>query len=213
MMIQRIGYDPRTWIDRIYKVGPDGKPIIKKDSNGNPVINPYTLYPEYETIEEGTRFYADYMNHIEQGIAAAHIFLSDMDRAIKRLQAQQEIDGRVPGNGGTFVDAFDGQSTRLTKLTAHTDVTASTTDNQITVADAGQFMPMTYATIFDADSYEHVMITAVDTAANTLTVSVLTADYSKGAKVARSTTIIDTVNQQLLVGPYTTYQVSLVEVV
>lgn len=211
MMIQRIGYDPRTWIDRIYKVGPDGKPIIKKDSNGNPVINPYTLYPEYETIEEGTRFYADHMNHIEQGIAAAHIFLSDMDRAIKRLQAQQEIDGRVPGNGGTFVDAFDGQSTRLTKLTAHTDVTASTTDNQITVADTQGFAAMTYVTVYDGEHYEQVQITAID--GKVLSVKALQHNYQKGAKVARSTTSVDVDKQIMLTAPFTTYSVDLVEVV
>lgn len=210
MMIQRIGYDPRTWIDRIYKVGPDGKPIIKKDSNGNPVINPYTLYPEYETIEEGTRFYANHMNHIEQGIAAAHIFLSDMDRAIKRLQAQQEIDGRVPGNGGTFVDAFDGQSTRLTKLTAHTDVTASTTDNKITVADTQGFAAMTYVTVYDGEHYEQVQITAIE--GKVLSVKALQHSYQKGAKVARSTTSVDAEKQIMRYGNHTILQITEVEV-
>lgn len=211
MIMQRMGYEPRTWIDRIYKVGPDGKPIIKKDSNGNPVINPYTLYPEYETIEEGTRFYADYMNHIEQGIAAAHTFLSDMDRAIKRLQAQQEIDGRVPGNGGTFVDAFDGQSTRLTKLTAHTDVTASTTDNKITVADTQGFAAMTYVTVYDGEHYEQVQITKVED--KVLSVKALQHSYQKGAKVARSTVVVDNDKQSMSYGSYGLIQITDMEVV
>lgn len=214
-MVDLIGYDPRQWIDRIFKVGVDGKPIVKRDTAGNPIVNPYTGYAEFETLEEGTRFYAAYMNQIEQGIANSHLALSAFDKELKKIRAQMALDGRVPNHSGSFADTFDETAQRLTRLTAKTDVTASVTsaDTVLPVANTVGFTPMTYATIYDHDSYDHVLIVAVDDAAKTITVQALTNDYVKGAKLAKSTAGIDTENQNMSVAPFVTHAVSLVEVV
>lgn len=210
-----IGYIPRQWIDRIFKVDVDGKPIVKRNENGEAIVNPYTGYPEFETLEEGTRFYAAYMNQIENGIANSHLALGVFDKELKKIRAQMELDGRVPNHSGSFADTFDETSQRLVRLTAKTDITvdANSTDTVLHVASTEGFTAMTYATIYDADSYEQVLITAVDASAKTITVQTLTSDYTKGAKIARSTAGINTDNQTMVVAPFVTYQVELVEVV
>lgn len=210
-----LGYTMQDWFDHIYKVNPDGKPIPKRDESGQIIYNPYTGYPEWEAFEEGSRFTAQRMLHIERGIFGAHTGLEKLDRDIKKMRAQLELDGRVPNHNGSFIDAFDGSTQRLTRLTAITEVLVPVTsaDKVISVADASKFEAMTFITIYDADSYEHVMITAVDTAVNTLTVSALTADYSKGAKIARSTAVVNIDTQTMDVAPFVTHKVELVEVV
>lgn len=204
------------WRDRIWKIGPDGMLIPKRDENGDILLNPLSGQPKYKTIEDGTRVTAKRLNHMDEGIYNAHEFIVELARLIRRMQIQMELDGRVPSNSGSFADTFDGTATRLALLTASTDVITPVTagsDVEISVASTEDFTPMTYATIYDADSYEHVLITAVDTDANTITVQTLTSDYTKGAKIARSTAGIDTDNQTMVVAPFVTYQVELVEVV
>lgn len=208
-----MGYAKQLWLDHIYKVGPDGKPIPKRDASGAIIYNPYTGYPEWEAFEEGSRFTAIRMNHMEEGILNAHLGLFEQDKALKKILAQLSAGDRVPGNNGVFSDAFDGTEGRLIRLKAMTDVTADVASGTtvIPVADSAEFTAMTYATIFDADSYEHVMITAVGE--GTITVQALTSDYTKGAKIARSTASVNTTNQTLDVAPFVTYNVELVEVV
>lgn len=206
-------YPVQDWFDHIYKVGPDNKPIPKRDASGAIIYNPYTGYPEWEAFEEGSRFTAARMNHIESWLAKAHTGIFEMDKSLKKILAQLAAGDRVPGNNGTFADAFDGTEGRLIRLKAMTDVTAdvSAGTTVIPVADAGQFMAMTYATIFDANSYEHVYITAVS--AGQITVQTLINDYTKGAKIARSTASVNTETQTMDVAPFVTYQVELAEVV
>lgn len=206
-------YTPLHWQDRIWKLGPDGKLIPKRDENNQIIINPLTGQPEYETIEDGTRVSAGRLNHMDDGIYLAHESVIDLKMALRRLQVQMELDGRVPGNSGSFVDTFDGTATRLTLLKTSTDILEPVTsaDNVISVANSEGFVPMTYATIYDADSYEHVLITAVN--AGQITVQTLTNDYDKGAKIARSTTVPNTVSQSLDVQPLVTYQIDVVEVI
>lgn len=166
-----------------------------------------------EVIEEGTLFMSEFANNFEWGIFNAFNYIVEANRKLERLQVQMELDGRVPGNSGSFVDTFDGTATRLTLLKTSTDVLLPVTsaDTVISVANSDGFTPMTYATIYDADSYEHVLITAVT--AGQITVQALTGDYSKGAKFARSTTVPNIVTQTLDVQPLVTYKVDLVEVV
>ncbi|MER2006733.1 MAG: hypothetical protein ABS939_04700 [Psychrobacillus sp.] len=165
-----------------------------------------------EIIEEGTTFWAEYANNFEWGIWNAYQYLIDMYRRLERLQVQMELDGRVPGNSGSFIDTFDGTTTRLTLLKTSTDVLKPVTsaDTVISVANSEGFAPMTYATIYDADSYEHVLITAVEV--GQITVQALTGDYSKGAKIARSTTVPNINTQTMDVAPFVTFSVDLVEV-
>lgn len=207
------GYTLLNWRDRIWKIGADGKLIPKRDSNGQIQTNPLTGQPEYETIEEGTRVSANRLNHMDEGIYAAHDLIVDLNAVIRRMQVQLELDGRVPGNSGSFMDPMDGTTSRSSLLNASTDITSnvSRTDTVIPVSSTVGFKPMTYVTIYDANNYEHVLISEIDV--NSITVQALTHDYSKGAKIARSTTTANTATQTLEVAPFTEFNVSIVEVV
>lgn len=168
-----------------------------------------------QVLQEGTRFNQRRANNIEEGIYGAYEYAIELESIVKRLQAQLEIDGRVPNNNGSYYDVFDGNATRLIRLMEITDVTAAVEvgETVISVADASIFTPMTYVTIYDADCYEHVRVTDVDVAAKTISVDAIENAYDKGAKIARSTASVDAVNQTLDVAPFVTYDVELVEVV
>ncbi|MCM0627511.1 integrase, partial [Lysinibacillus sp. OL1_EC] len=81
------------------------------------------------------------------------------------------------------------------------------------VASVDGFTPFTQVTIFDDTNTEDVLITAIDASTKTITVQALAFSYKKGAKVARSNVAIDTVNAEMGVGDWQTYNVELVEVV
>lgn len=166
-----------------------------------------------EVIQVGTRFNQSRANNIENGIYNAYEYIISLESTVKRLQAQLEIDGRVPGNGGGFFDTFDGTPSRLALVTTKTDVTADVTvgATKIPVASTDGFTAFTYVTIYDGTNYENVQVTAIGT--KELTVTALANGYTKGAKVARSTVDIDAVNQTMDVAPYIVYSVDLVEVV
>lgn len=166
-----------------------------------------------QIIQEGTRFNQSRANNIENGIYGAYDYIIGLESTVKRLQAQLDIDGRVPGNGGSFFDTFDGLPTRLTYLSVSTDIIEAidVSSTQLKVASIEGFTPFTQVTIFDDVASEDVVITAVGT--DTITVSALTNAYKKGAKVARSNVQIDTVNAEMGVGDWQTYNVELVEVV
>ena len=168
-----------------------------------------------EVFEEGTTFWAQYANNMEWGIFNNYEQLIYFQRMLKKIQMQLELDGRVPGANGNFVDTFDDETTRMTRLSAKTDVTAAVTagDTVIPVANASQFKALQLVTIYDANSYEHVKIGAVDTEANKLTVTGVVNGYSKGAMVSRSTAAIDVVNNSMNFGTWGTFSVSVSEVV
>lgn len=200
-------------------------PLMNGPIEMNPKNNPYvrteweddlTDPVSGEVIEEGTTFWAEYANNIEWGIYNAFVMLGFMYRELEKMQALMELDGRAPGNNGTFADIFDDGNglSRLERLTAKTDITADVTTGStvvIPVASTAGFEPMTYANVNDATNYEHVLISAVGD--GTITVALLVNGYSKGAKIARSTATVNTANQTLDVAPFGTYQVDLVEVV
>lgn len=185
-------------------------------------INPYNKTRWYDRIvdltsgqvlQEGTRFNQARANNIEDGIYNAYEYLLDLESAVRRMQAQMEIDGRVPGNSGSFYDTFDGTSTRIALQKELTDVTSAVAAGATTipVADGSLFKALTYVTIFDGQNYENVRVAGVD--GNTLTVSALSNAYVKGAKVARSMVTVDTNSKTMKVAPFTVYNVELVEVV
>lgn len=167
-----------------------------------------------QVIQDGTRFNQSRANNIEDGIYGAYDYIIGLESTVKRLQAQLDIDGRVPGNGGSFFDTFDGTSTRLVRLDEMTDVTDAVSDGSsvtIPVASSKGFISLSYATIYDATNYEHVYITAVDE--GFITVQSLVGDYAKGAKIARSNASIDLIEQSMGVAPHVTYDVELTEVI
>ncbi len=206
-------YELIYWKDRIWKIGPDGKLIPLKNENGDIIKNPLTGQPEYEYLEDGTRVNAKRLNHMDEGIYMAHDLIVEMMATIRRMQIQMELDGRVPGNSGTFADTLDGSSNKITLDKALTDIIEAVIEGTTTlkVASVDGFTPFTQVTIFDDTHSEDVVIT--DVSAGTIKVQALKNAYKKGAKVARSNVVIDTTNAEMCVGDWQTYNVELVEVV
>lgn len=206
-------YELIYWRDRIWKVGPDGKLIPQRDENNQIINNPLTGQPEYEYIEDGTRVNAKRLNHMDKGIYSAHDYIVELKATIRRMQIQMELDGRVPGNSGTFADTLDGSSNKIKLDKALTDIIEAVAIGTTTlkVASVEGFTAFTQVTIFDDKHIEDVMITEVGT--NTIKVQALKNAYKKGAKVARSNVSIDTVNAEMSVGNWQTFNVELVEVV
>lgn len=201
------------WKDRIWKIGPDGKLIPKKDSNNQIILNPITGLPEYETIEDGTRVAAKRLNHMDEGIYMAHEMNIELAALVRRMQVQMELDGRVPGNSGTFADTLDGSTNKITLDQTQTDiieaVTAGTTI--LKVASVAGFTAFTQVTIFDDVASEDTLITAVGT--DTVTVQALTDVYKKGAQICRSNVVIDKAEQEMKIGNWGTYSIAVSEVV
>lgn len=166
-----------------------------------------------EVIEDGTPYMSEYANNFEWGIFNAYQFLIDMYRQMERMRVQMELDGRVPGNSGTFADTLDGSTNKIILDTTLADikvpVVAGTT--VLPVASVSGFNAFTQVTIFDDLHSEDVFITAIGT--DTITVQVLINEYKKGAKITRSNVLVDTINKDMGIGDWQTYNVKLVEVV
>lgn len=203
------------WKDRIWKVGQDGKLIPKRDVNNQIITNPITGQPEYETIEDGTRVAAKRLNHMDNGIYMAHEIILNLTSVVRRMQIQMELDGRVPGNSGTFADMLDGSTNKISLDTTLTDITTSviTGETVLPVSNVTGFVPFSQVTVFDDVQNENVLITAIDATAKTIAVQALQHNYKKGAKVARSNVAIHTERAEMSVGHWQTYNVQLVEVV
>lgn len=166
-----------------------------------------------EVIEDGTLFMSEFANNFEWGIFNAYRFMIEMYRQLERMRIQMELDGRVPGNSGTFADTLDGSTNKIKLDTAMTDIIEAVIIGTTTlkVASVDGFTPFTQVTIFDDVASEDVVIKEVGP--DTITVSALINAYKKGAKVARSNVQIDTVNAEMGVGDWQTYNIELVEVV
>lgn len=166
-----------------------------------------------ELIEDGTPYMSEYANNFEWGIYNAYRFMIEMYRQLERMRIQMELDGRVPGNSGTFADMLDGSTNKINLDTAMTDIIEAVIIGTTTlkVASVDGFTPFTQVTIFDDVASEDVVIAAVG--ADTITISALKNAYKKGAKVARSNVFIDMVNAEMGVGDWQTFNVELVEVV
>ncbi len=166
-----------------------------------------------EIIDDGTPFMSEFANNFEWGIFNAYRFMIEIYRQMERMRVQLELDGRVPGNSGTFADVLDGSSNKISLDKALTDIIEAVEIGTTTlkVASVDGFKPFTQVTIFDDVAKEDVVITAVGT--DTITVQEIKNAYKKGAKVARSNVLIDTVNAEMGVGDWQTYNVELVEVV
>lgn len=166
-----------------------------------------------EIIEEGTAFMSEYANNFEWGIFNSYRYLIEMNRQIERMRVQMELDGRVPGNSGTFADTLDGSSNKIKLDNTLTDIIEAVTAGTTTlkVASVEGFTAFTQVTIFDDEHNEDIVITEVSS--DTIKVQALANNYKKGAKVARSNVSIDMVNAEMGVGDWQTYKVELVEVV
>lgn len=206
-------YELIHWKDRIWKIGPDDKLIPKRNENGDIIKNRLTGQPEYEYLEDGTRINAKNLNHMDEGIYMSHELIVQLMSTVRRMQIQMELDGRVPGNSGTFSDTLDGSSNKIVLDKAITDIIEAVAigTTELKVASVEGFTAFTQVTIFDDVANEDVVITEVGT--DFIKVQDLKNAYKKGAKVVRSNVQIDTVNAEMGVGDWQTYSVELVEVV
>lgn len=166
-----------------------------------------------EIIEDGTPFMSEFANNFEWGIYNAYRFLIEVYRQMERMRVQLELDGRVPGNSGTFADVLDGSTNKIALDKTLTDIIEPVTigTTVLKVASVEGLTAFTQVTIFDGLYMENVLITAIGT--NTITIQGLQHNYKKGAKVARSNVAIDTTLSEMGIGDWQTYHVELMEVV
>lgn len=166
-----------------------------------------------EVIEDGTPYMSEFANNFEWGIYNAYRFLIEIYRQMERMRVQLELDGRVPGNSGTFADVLDGSTNKIVLDKTLTDIIESVAIGTTTlkVASVDGFIPFTQVTIFDDVANEDVFITEVGK--DFIKVQALKNAYKKGAKVARSNVAIDTTLSEMGIGDWRTYHVELVEVV
>lgn len=207
-------YELIGFLDHILKIDEKGNFIPKIDpSTGTQKIDRITGLPVWEALQEGTRHSAKVMGHLDKNIKTNRELLASLYALIRRMQIQMELDGRVPGNSGTFADTLDGSTNKIKLDTAMTDIIEAVEigETVLKVANVDGFTAFTQVTIFDDTHSEDVFITVVGP--DSIKVSALTNAYKKGAKVARSNVQIDTVNAEMGVGDWQTFNVELVEVV
>ncbi|GAB0167440.1 integrase [Lysinibacillus sp. CTST325] len=207
-------YERINFLDHILRIDEKGKFIPVIDPNtGTQKIEPVTGLPVWEALQEGTRHNQKVMNHLDKNIEFNRNNIISLEATIRRIQIQLELDGRVPGNSGTFADPLDGSTNKikLDKAMTYIPLAIAIGTTEFKVANVEGFTPFTQVTIFDDVAKEDVVITEVG--ADTIKVQALKNNYKKGAKVARSNVVIDTVNAEMGIGDWQTYKVELVEVV
>ncbi|ARK23321.1 hypothetical protein SporoP37_00520 [Sporosarcina sp. P37] len=201
-----MAYVPTKWRDHI--VDPTQS---EKDKDGNIIIDEYTGKPKPKVIQEGTRFAAQRMNNIEDGIVGVHSGIDRLKSENDRLKIEIEMLGRVKENNGTFFDPLDGESAKaLTILTESAIVQLAISAGETTIKlDKVPFKVGEVLTIFDDEKQEDVTVTSVSE--SDITVADLVNSYKKGAGVVRSNSVLS--NKKLSVGNWGSYSVDITEVV
>lgn len=165
-----------------------------------------------KVLEEGTVFYAEYANNMEDGIYEAYQRIIQTERENQRIRVQLDLKERA-NSELVFYDTLDGEPPRKmvldTALTVISQV-VSVGATELQVEGIEGFKALTEATVFDGTNSEDVLITKVS--GKTITVQPLTNSYVKGAFIARSNAYLDTDAQQIVPGRWGTYSVSLSEI-
>lgn len=216
-------YNPTLWKDQlvmvdqnnnvIYEKDTDGNIVFWTDQYGNIIIDPVSgkPIPKPRLIQAGTKHKASLENNQEEGILIAHERLDGHDNDILRIKIQLELDGKVPGNSGTFADTFEGEPTKLDRQKAKAvlkePVSAGTTT--LNVDSTTGLKAFTEVTIYDGTNHENVLIT--DVTSSTLEVIALQNDYVKGAVIARSISLIK--NGLMTNNVWGTFSIEPIEVV
>lgn len=210
-------YVPTRWVNEIiecdefgnviYEKDEQSRIVYRRDSLGNLILDPVTNQPipKPKLLQEGTRHSAGRDNNQEEGIAKSHERLDKHDNDILRLQVQQDLDGKAPGNAGSFSDMFDGDPSKIKRETAKAVLTESRAAGTtvLNVDSAAGFKQFTEVTIYDGMNMEDTLVTAVTD--STITVQPLLNAYVKGAFVGRSTG--DIVGGTMVSGDWGTYSV------
>lgn len=195
-----MAYVPTKWRDHI--VDPTRS---EKDEDGNIIIDEYTGKPKPKVIQEGTRFAAQRMNNIEDGIVGAHGGIDRLKSENDRLKIEIEMLGRVKDNNGTFFDPLDGESAKaLTRLTESAVSQLALSAGETTIKlDKVPFKVGEVLTIYDEEQQEDVKVASVSETG--ITVAALANPYKKGAGVTRSNTVLS--NAKLSVGNWGSYSI------
>lgn len=216
-------YVPTRWVNEIiecdefgnvvYEKDGQGRIVYRRDSLGNLILDPVTNepIPMPKLLQVGTRHSAGRDNNQEMGIVKSHERLDKHDNDILRLQIQQDLDGKAPGNAGSFSDTFDGEPSKIKRETAKAVLTESRAagNTVLNVDSAEGFKQFQEVTIYDGTNMEDTLVTAVTD--STITVQALVNSYVKGAFVARSTGSI--ADGQMKIGNWGTYSIAVSEVI
>ncbi|TKI72655.1 hypothetical protein FC756_00905 [Lysinibacillus mangiferihumi] len=206
-------YERINFLDHILAIDENGDfiPEIDKDT-GQQKIDRITRLPVWKPLQQGTVHSEKVMNHLDSNIERNREYIIALQTNIRRLQIQMELDGRVPGNSGTFADTLDGNTNKIKLDKTMTEIIEAVEKDAtaLKVASVKGFTALTQVTIYDDEHSEDVMITEVGT--DMIKVSALATTYKKGAKVARSNVEMDYVKAEMRFGDWRTYNVELVEV-
>ncbi|MFA4137699.1 MULTISPECIES: hypothetical protein [unclassified Brevibacillus] len=170
------------------------------------LVNPETG----ETIQEGTRYTARRMNHIEEGIKGIDDIVIKMENRILHLHAKITTGDRTAGNNGIFVDTFDGIQDAVISLDKTRTTIQSISGTNVTVASVSGFAVGQEVTLASVNNQEERIITAINALTQVITLNAApTATYSSNAILARSTVEIDTVAKRMRRGSIDTYSVRI----
>ena len=156
-------------------------PVIDPDT-GKQEIDPITGAPVWKALQEGTRHNEEVMNHLDENIEINRNYLISLESTIRRIQIQLELDGRVPGNSGTFADPLDGSTNKikLDKAMTYIPLAIAIGTTEFKVANVEGFTAFTQVTIYDDEHSEDIIITEVG--ADTIKVQALINNYKKALK-------------------------------
>ncbi|MGG4444566.1 hypothetical protein [Brevibacillus fortis] len=163
-----------------------------------------------ETIQDGTRFTARRMNHIEEGIKGIDGIVIKLENRILYLHAKITTGDRTAGNSGIFVDLFDGIQDAVIALDKTRTTIQSTSGSNVAVAQITGFAVGQEVTLASVTSQEERTITAIDPVTRIITLNTApTGTYTTNAILARSTVEIDTAAKRMRRGTIDTYSVKI----
>ncbi|WP_312117974.1 hypothetical protein [Brevibacillus reuszeri] len=163
-----------------------------------------------ETIQDGTRFTARRMNHIEEGIKNMCETVMRMENRILHLHAKVTTGDRTAGNNGIFVDTFDGIQDAIISLDTTKATIQSVSGANVTVSSVKGFAVGQEITLASASSQEIRTITSINETTRVITLnSVPSSTYSAGSLLARSTVEVDTTAKRMRRGTIDSYSVRI----
>ena len=202
-----MGYNKINFQDRMV-----ARPnTFRIEDNGDGTVTIIPVIDEDDFL--GTPVNAANFDHIESGIVDVNGRVDKLEIRMSRTEAYLDIDSRgVSGAQARFADTLDGQSdpvlvpdnakTYATQAITHTNPT-------VQVASTVGFSVGREVTIASTAGVEDQKIKAIGT--GTITFATLSYDHPKGAVIGRSTVELDTVNQTMKPGSFSTYSLAITE--
>lgn len=171
------------------------------------IVDPITQ----DVVQQGTRFTAARANNIEEALVyLMNVRGPQSDQEHARIYLELEMMGRSPVNNGTFFATFDGgENKQMTMLKQKAVLQQATSAGATTLSlDVAPFLVGENITLVDEEQTESVEVVSVN--GTTITISATTKQFKKGAFVTRSNSLIDAVNQKMMISNWFTYSVEVV---